>query len=132
MHILNGVGSVGKIEEYLVAVKNARRVVSSDEFDLKHKRKEVERLISRTVEPLIDAMLLNELSFELSDEELAKGAALPQELKGHLLELRFFLNDPKGFDLYKGTYKGGHVERELEEVIETTTDYIALATGVSP
>ena len=47
------------------------------------------------------------------------------------MELKFFLKDDTGFDLYKGTYKGGHVERELEEIIETATEYVALARYVS-
>jgi|AntAceMinimDraft_5_1070358.scaffolds.fasta_scaffold129872_1 hypothetical protein len=74
-------GSLEKIEEYAAAVKACRRLVASTDFDLKAKRKDVERTIGRTVEPLIDAMLLNELSFELSDAQLAQAAALPQEMK---------------------------------------------------
>lgn len=74
-------GSLEKIEEYAAAIKACRRAVANPEIEVKAKRKDVERTISRVVEPLIDAMLLNELSFELSDAQLAKGAALPQEMK---------------------------------------------------
>ena len=38
--------------------------------------------------------------------------------QGHLLELKFFLKEPTGFDLYEGSYVGGHVERELEELAD--------------
>ena len=74
-------GSLEKIEEYASSVKACRRLVANPEFEVKSKRKEVERTISRAVDPLIDAMLLNELSFELTDEQLATAAALPQEMK---------------------------------------------------
>jgi len=78
-------GSLEKIEEYAAAIKACRRAVANPEIEVRSKRKDVERTISRVVEPLIDAMLLNELSFALSDEQLAKGAALPQEMKVVLL-----------------------------------------------
>jgi hypothetical protein len=77
----NRYGSVGKIEEYLKTVKNLRRTVASEENELRLKKKEIERVIPRSIEPLIDAMLLNELDFELSEAELQRGAALPQLMK---------------------------------------------------
>ena len=41
------------------------------------------------------------------------------------------MKDPAGFDLYKSTYKGGHVERELEELVDTATEYISIARSVA-
>lgn len=51
--------------------------------------------------------------------------------QGHLLELKFFLKEPTGFDLYEGSYVGGHVERELEELADTAAEYITLARSVA-
>jgi len=67
-------------------------------------------------------------------EELQKQLALQNEyLKGHLSELDYYLGK-KSFEEYvskttKATYFGGKVERELEEVCETTDDFLALARG---
>eukprot|EP00614_Pseudopedinella_elastica_P022049 CAMPEP_0172616534 /NCGR_PEP_ID=MMETSP1068-20121228/65246_1 /TAXON_ID=35684 /ORGANISM="Pseudopedinella elastica, Strain CCMP716" /LENGTH=218 /DNA_ID=CAMNT_0013421997 /DNA_START=76 /DNA_END=732 /DNA_ORIENTATION=+ len=125
-------GSLEKIEEYVRAVNGCRRVIRSDDSSSRQKKKEVERVISRAVEPMLDAMLLNELSLDLEDDDLKKGAALPQEMKGHLTEIRFFLNEESGFDTYSSSstgksYAGGKVERELEEIAETATEYLVLA-----
>ena len=117
-------GSPQKIEEYMGAIKNTRRLVADSETEVRAKKKIIDRLIGRSVEPLIDAMLLNELPLELSDEQLLAAAQCPQEMKGHLAELRAFANDPAGFDVYMDSYKGGHVERELEEMVETTSAYL--------
>ena len=58
-------------------------------------------------------------------------SCLSPKLQSHLTELKYFVKDATGFDLYKGTYKGGHVERELEELVDTATEYISIARSVS-
>lgn len=52
-------------------------------------------------------------------------------LKGHYSELDEAVASPTGFDEYvsksnKKTYAGGKVERELEEVVETADEFLAL------
>ena len=60
-------------------------------------------------------------------------ARQPEFLKGHLSELEFYLKKSQ-FDEYVSkttgeTYPGGKVERELEEVCDTASDFLALAAG---
>lgn len=65
-------------------------------------------------------------------EEAKKEAVLqPELLKGHLIELKYWV-DKGAFSEYvskrtKDTYPGGKVERELEEVCDTTDDFLRIA-----
>jgi hypothetical protein len=124
-------GSVGKMFEYVAEIQKLRSSVASvnisDKKNVKSKREEVKLAVSQAIEPLIDAMLLNDLPLELPASVVARARALPLEVKGHLAELNFFVKDPTGFNLYKGKYKGGHVERELEEILDSADEYISLA-----
>jgi hypothetical protein len=68
----------------------------------------------------------------LSAEEFESAQLQPQFLKGHLSELDFYFSKPNAFDVYTSkttgsTYPGGKVERELEEVVETCDDFLALS-----
>lgn len=49
-----------------------------------------------------------------------------------MFEIKSFIKEDSGFETYTSkrtgaTYKSGKVERELEEVIETAEEYIAIA-----
>ena len=59
---------------------------------------------------------------------------LPLELKGHLLELAAAVAEDDAFKPYTSaatqrTYSGGKPERELEEVEETVSEFIALSSS---
>ena len=70
----------------------------------------------------------------LSDAELQKALKLqPSFMKGHLLELDTAIKERK-FDEYTSkttgdVYPGGKAERELEEVCDTFSDFLLLASG---
>ena len=84
--------------------------------------------------PLQSAMVAVAAKTALPNEELQKQLKLqPRYMKGHILEFDQAVKEYK-FDEYVSkttgsTYKGGKVERELEEVCETADDFLALATG---
>ena len=73
------------------------------------------------------------LQVGLPDEAQKSLSLQPIIMKGHLLELDTALKEYK-FDEYVSkttgkVYRGGKVERELEEVCETADDFLALAAG---
>lgn len=84
--------------------------------------------------PLLAAMEAAIAATSLPDAELQKQLEMqPQEMKGHLSELVFYLKKEK-FESYVSkttgdTYTGGKVERELEEVVDTASDFILLVQG---
>merc|ERR1712046_126953 len=83
----------------------------------------VKRVVSNTVVPLQRALEKNPKNTDAETK-------LAAELKGHMMELDYFMNRPEdaGYATYespttKSTYPGGKVERELEEAVETSTEY---------
>ena len=89
--------------------------------------------------PLKAAITAVAAATTLSNEELKKQLDMqPQELLGHLSELEYYLKKgDKSFEEYVSkttgdTYTGGKIERELEEVCDTASDFILLAQGKAP
>ena len=68
----------------------------------------------------------------LPEEKQKRAELLPLLLKGHYLELDQAVESATGFDEYASksqggkVYPGGKVERELEEVVETAEEFLAL------
>lgn len=88
----------------------------------RHVTQAIERCLERTLKPMQDAMLLGELSLDLSDTQLqtASGAALA--IKGHIVELT------------DGTKKMAFnvVNRELVEIQEAAETYLSIASIGEP
>lgn len=112
-------GSLGKMTEYLNNLKELGATVPR-EGSVKSKQKLLERAIDRTVAPLEDAMLLNQLSFDLSAEETMRAATLPVLLKKQATQLAAA---GKSGDFGSG----GRVETELRLLINLIEEYLALA-----
>ena len=89
--------------------------------------------------PLQVAITAAAAATSLPDGEMKKLLELqPQEMKGHLSELDFYIQEKQikkgSLEEYTSkttgdTYPGGKVERELEEVCDTASDVILLLQG---
>jgi hypothetical protein len=96
----------------------------------------VERAQATVLLPLLAALERKAGAAQLPEEQQKQLAQQPLLLKGHLLELEQALALEEGFAAYvsKSTgveYRGGKVERELEEVGETCDEFFALALARS-
>ena len=97
---------------------------------------EVERQKKQLLLPLqaaLVAVVASDAAVALPEDQRKQLALQPVLLKGHILELDYYLKK-WSFEKYTSqttgeTYPGGKVERELEEVCETLEDFIALAAG---
>ena len=84
--------------------------------------------------PLQAAITALAAEVQLPDGESKKLLDLqPQLMKGHLSELDYYLKKAS-FEEYSSkttgdNYPGGKVERELEEVCDTASDFLSLAQG---
>ena len=88
------------------------------------KRKILARALDRAASPMLDAMLLNELSFDLSEEDLQRGASLPIGVKEHIGQLSQLIQRDESFA------RGGKLYKELEDVINDTGEYIKLSQAI--
>ena len=89
--------------------------------------------------PLQAAIIAKAAETSLADPEKKKLLdQQPELMKGHLSELEFYnRKGDKSFEKYVSkttgdTYLGGKVERELEEVCDTASDFLLLLQGKSP
>ena len=90
---------------------------------------------SIVLEPLQEAMAKTSPTLGLAPEQQKQAELLPQLLKGHMLEYTDAVSKDR-FDVYVSkttgkTYKGGKVEREMEEIVETAEEWLALAKGAA-
>ena len=116
-------GTVGKIDEYLGTLKATMSAISGEEAP-SVKRKILARALDRAASPMLDAMLLNELSFDLSEEDLQRGASLPIGVKEHIGQLSQLIQHDESFA------RGGKLYKELEDVINDTGEYIKLSQAI--
>ena len=98
-------------------MKELRGQLAEPDLPDRKKVKAVERCVERVIKPMQDAMLLGELSLDLSTEQLqtASGAALA--IKGHIVALA------------DATSKGAFavVNQELAEIQQTAETYLSIA-----
>ena len=81
------------------------------------KVKAVERCLDRVLKPMQDAMLLGELSLDLSTEQLQTASTAALAIKGHIAELAD-ATKKEAFEV---------VNRELAEIQETAETYLSIA-----
>ena len=109
---------------------------SANERQLEQCREEIRTLELSVERAEISVIAEKKLRQDLDQvvEELQKQLERqPELLKGHLSELDFYLKKEK-FEQYTSKttgddYTGGKVERELEEICDTASDFLLLAQG---
>ena len=109
-----------KTDEYVATLRAANTAISGEDAP-SAKRKILFRALDRAASPMLDAMLLNELSLDLSDEELQRGASLPLAIKEHIGTLLVLLKGDENFD------EGSTLYGELQAMIGEATEYLKLA-----
>jgi hypothetical protein len=79
--------------------------------------------------PLLEVMKATAPGLGLPEEKQKRAELLPALMKGHYLELDEAVAKLQFADFKDGdrVYKGGRVEAELEEIVETAEEFIALA-----
>ena len=113
-------GTVDKIDDYLSVLRSTRTALLGNDSP-NQKRKIVLRTLDRSARPMLDAMFLNELSLDLSEEQLMRCASLPLSIKQHISALTEIVQDDANFD------NGGKVDAELKAIIDETVEYLLIA-----